>query len=300
MPERNHPVISPALRMLSFFLVYCLRVWLSGKPLALLDRNPFILFRTAFVRSGHVPADVEPDHRNLSRIAGEVWRRMSPAEKKKWNDLANEVKEEHKKEYPNYRYDTHCAVGLCLREFATPQVPTRLPSTRAREETEDSPPCCRRRGGYRFYVRARRGSCDRATHSRGCTIRRTRIPVLVLGLYGSQKCEQQISGSQHQENQTGSLQTKGGGEHASSERPASENESPHRRSSRSATRIPLQGRGTSACRAQRRCVNTGGSIWAGTGAGVGIRGICRTGSATSSTSTGRAACFTPPRNPDAR
>lgn len=70
----------------------------------LLDRNPFILFRTAFVRSGHVPVDVEPDHRNLSRIAGEVWRRMTPAEKKKWNDLADEVKEEHKREYPNYRY----------------------------------------------------------------------------------------------------------------------------------------------------------------------------------------------------
>jgi len=86
--------------------IYSSRVIANLKLLVSSDRNPFILFRTAFVRSGHVPVDVEPDHRNLSRIAGEVWRRMTPAEKKKWTDLADEVKEEHKREYPNYRYGT--------------------------------------------------------------------------------------------------------------------------------------------------------------------------------------------------
>lgn len=89
----------------------------NPKPLALLDRNPFILFRTAFVRSGHVPTDVEADHRNLSRIAGEVWRRMTPAEKKKWNDLADEVKEEHKRVHPNYRHDTP-AFSMVRQSFA--------------------------------------------------------------------------------------------------------------------------------------------------------------------------------------
>ena len=104
MPERNHPDIFHDLRALDLVLTCFLAYIADLQPLALLDRNPFILFRTAFVRSGHVPADVEPDHRNLSRIAGEVWRRMTPAEKKKWNDLADEVKEEHKREHPNYRY----------------------------------------------------------------------------------------------------------------------------------------------------------------------------------------------------
>src|SRR5258706_744308 len=114
----------------------------DSKLLVLLDRNPFILFRTAFVRSGHIPTDVEPDHRNLSRIAGEVWRRMTPAEKKKWNDLADEVKEEHKRVHPNYRHDTlvflSCGEALLTRichryqpDFHRPE-PVRRRKTRRR------------------------------------------------------------------------------------------------------------------------------------------------------------------------
>ena len=118
------------------------RVSLTRNLLVLLDRNPFILFRTAFVRSGHVPTDVEPDHRNLSRIAGEVWRRMTPAEKKKWNDLADEVKEEHKRVHPNYRHDIpvflSCSEALLIRtchryqpDFHRPE-PVRRRKTRRR------------------------------------------------------------------------------------------------------------------------------------------------------------------------
>ena len=119
----------------------------DSKLLVLSDRNPFILFRTAFVRSGHIPTDVEPDHRNLSRIAGEVWRRMTPAEKKKWNDLADEVKEEHKRVHPNYRHDTlvflSCGEALLTRichryqpDFHRPE-PVRRRKTRRRVIVEE-------------------------------------------------------------------------------------------------------------------------------------------------------------------
>jgi hypothetical protein len=39
-------------------------------------RNAFILFRCLFVSQQAVPASVEKDHRNISRIAGKVWKSM--------------------------------------------------------------------------------------------------------------------------------------------------------------------------------------------------------------------------------
>lgn len=39
-------------------------------------RNAFILFRCLFVSQQAVPASVEKDHRNISRIAGRVWKSM--------------------------------------------------------------------------------------------------------------------------------------------------------------------------------------------------------------------------------
>lgn len=39
-------------------------------------RNAFILFRCLFVSQQSVPASVEKDHRNISRIAGRVWKAM--------------------------------------------------------------------------------------------------------------------------------------------------------------------------------------------------------------------------------
>src|SRR5882672_4482149 len=41
-----------------------------------LPRNTFILFRCLFVSQQAVPASVEKDHRNISRIAGKVWKSM--------------------------------------------------------------------------------------------------------------------------------------------------------------------------------------------------------------------------------
>ena len=67
---------------------------------------------------------------------------MTPAEKKKWNDLADEVKEEHKRVHPNYRHDTlvflSCGETLLIRtchryqpDFHRPE-PVRRRKTRRR------------------------------------------------------------------------------------------------------------------------------------------------------------------------
>ncbi|KAJ8474619.1 hypothetical protein ONZ45_g15887 [Pleurotus djamor] len=66
--------------------------------------NAFILFRCDFVRQKKIPASVEHDHRNISRIAGKVWQEMSKAEKGPWLLLAEQEREKHQKAYPGYRY----------------------------------------------------------------------------------------------------------------------------------------------------------------------------------------------------
>ncbi|KAG5636438.1 hypothetical protein H0H81_008083 [Sphagnurus paluster] len=67
-------------------------------------RNAFILFRCDFVRQGKVPRDVEKDHRNISRIAGSVWREMTDEDKAPWVEMAEQEKDRHSKTYPGYRY----------------------------------------------------------------------------------------------------------------------------------------------------------------------------------------------------
>ncbi|KAF8880287.1 high mobility group box domain-containing protein, partial [Infundibulicybe gibba] len=67
-------------------------------------RNAFILFRCDFVRQKKVPEDVENDHRNISRIAGRIWREMSDIEKSPWVEMAEKEKTLHHQAYPGYRY----------------------------------------------------------------------------------------------------------------------------------------------------------------------------------------------------
>ncbi|KDQ49739.1 hypothetical protein JAAARDRAFT_113690, partial [Jaapia argillacea MUCL 33604] len=66
--------------------------------------NAFILFRSDFVRKKKIPASVEHDHRNISRIAGKIWKAMEPEERKPWEVLAEEERRRHKEKYPGYRY----------------------------------------------------------------------------------------------------------------------------------------------------------------------------------------------------
>ncbi|KAG1743821.1 hypothetical protein EDB19DRAFT_541463 [Suillus lakei] len=67
-------------------------------------RNAFILFRCDFVQQKKIPGHVECDHRNLSRIAGKIWRGMKKEQQKPWIDLALKEKERHAKMYPGYKY----------------------------------------------------------------------------------------------------------------------------------------------------------------------------------------------------
>ncbi|KAG2124817.1 hypothetical protein DEU56DRAFT_826657 [Suillus clintonianus] len=67
-------------------------------------RNAFILFRCDFVQQKKIPGHVESDHRNLSRIAGKIWRGMKKEQQKPWIDLALKEKERHAKMYPGYKY----------------------------------------------------------------------------------------------------------------------------------------------------------------------------------------------------
>ena len=67
-------------------------------------RNAFILFRCDFVAQKKIPASVEPDHRNISRIVGRIWKAMSEEDRRPWVEEAKREREKHKKLYPQYRY----------------------------------------------------------------------------------------------------------------------------------------------------------------------------------------------------
>ncbi|KZT60548.1 HMG-box, partial [Calocera cornea HHB12733] len=67
-------------------------------------KNAFIFYRSHLIRSQAIPHSLEPDHRNLSRIAGEMWKKLGDTEREIYVEMARKEKEEHKKKYPNYRY----------------------------------------------------------------------------------------------------------------------------------------------------------------------------------------------------
>lgn len=92
----------------------------SGPPAQRIRRpkNPFILFRCDFVKRGVVPASVERDHRNISRIAGRAWRLMTPAQKRPWEERAAVEKEEHARAHPGYKYKPSSRGGAAARSAA--------------------------------------------------------------------------------------------------------------------------------------------------------------------------------------
>ncbi|KAI0030489.1 high mobility group box domain-containing protein, partial [Vararia minispora EC-137] len=67
-------------------------------------RNAFILFRCDFVLQRKIPAEHENDHRNISRIAGEVWRAMNTEQRGPWVAMASREKERHAQMYPGFKY----------------------------------------------------------------------------------------------------------------------------------------------------------------------------------------------------
>lgn len=86
-------------------------------------RNAFILYRSWYVRQGFL-ADVENDHREISRIVGKIWKSMTDDEKAPWKDLAEKEKLEHAQKYPNYKYSPNSR-----RDAASP--PSRNPPARS-------------------------------------------------------------------------------------------------------------------------------------------------------------------------
>ncbi|KAJ7627306.1 hypothetical protein FB45DRAFT_921040 [Roridomyces roridus] len=66
--------------------------------------NAFILFRSAFIRSGAVPASSEPSHATLSTIAGLAWTALAPAARGTWHEKARKAREEHAKRFPGYAF----------------------------------------------------------------------------------------------------------------------------------------------------------------------------------------------------
>ncbi len=74
-------------------------------------RNAFILFRCDFVAQKKIPASVEPDHRNISRIVGRIWKAMSDEDRRPWIEEARNEREKHKRLYPQYRYSPASAAS---------------------------------------------------------------------------------------------------------------------------------------------------------------------------------------------
>jgi hypothetical protein len=89
-------------------------------------RNAFILFRCDFVAQKKIPASVEPDHRNISRIVGRIWKAMSDEDRRPWIEEAKREREKHKRLYPQYRYSPASA--------ATAAATTALKEKRAQNQ----------------------------------------------------------------------------------------------------------------------------------------------------------------------
>lgn len=68
-------------------------------------RNAFILFRQHIANETPVPlAGGMHLHKNVSKLAGELWRSLAPRERKYWEDLAASERENHRRMYPGYKY----------------------------------------------------------------------------------------------------------------------------------------------------------------------------------------------------
>ncbi|KAG8215663.1 hypothetical protein J3R82DRAFT_7537 [Butyriboletus roseoflavus] len=84
----------------------------QAKPTRLADgrrhvprpRNPFILFRCDLVHQRKMLPRSDLDDTNISRIAGDLWREMTAAQKKPWVELAAQEKARHALLYPDYKY----------------------------------------------------------------------------------------------------------------------------------------------------------------------------------------------------
>ena len=66
--------------------------------------NAFMIFRSELWRKEKVKRTVERDHRNISRIAGALWNRLSTTDQVPYRRAAEEAKRIHAQLYPDYKY----------------------------------------------------------------------------------------------------------------------------------------------------------------------------------------------------
>ncbi|KAK0208045.1 hypothetical protein DFS33DRAFT_1300882 [Desarmillaria ectypa] len=66
--------------------------------------NCYFIFRKDVVDKKMIPKDTEHDSRHLSRIIGELWKKLSPEEKEYYYRRADDEKIKHRGLYPNYSY----------------------------------------------------------------------------------------------------------------------------------------------------------------------------------------------------
>ncbi|KAJ7744503.1 hypothetical protein DFH07DRAFT_25304 [Mycena maculata] len=66
--------------------------------------NAFILYRSNLLQQGHIPDTVECRQHTFSRVAGQCWNLLTPAQKKEWQQLAEERAAIHRLEYPDYNF----------------------------------------------------------------------------------------------------------------------------------------------------------------------------------------------------
>ncbi|KAI0078481.1 HMG-box, partial [Panus rudis PR-1116 ss-1] len=66
--------------------------------------NAFMIFRSQYWQLEKLKSSAERDHREISRMAGIMWKAMSPAERAPFKQKADEVKRRHMLLYPDYKY----------------------------------------------------------------------------------------------------------------------------------------------------------------------------------------------------
>ncbi|QRV92539.1 HMG (high mobility group) box protein [Ceratobasidium sp. AG-Ba] len=66
-------------------------------------RNAFIIFRSTMIKEGAITENMEKDHGNISTICGMLWKKLPPAEKLKYQRMADLEKEQHRLANPGYK-----------------------------------------------------------------------------------------------------------------------------------------------------------------------------------------------------
>jgi len=108
-------------------------------------RNEFILFRCDYVakhqregkRVRRAPgAEAE---KTLSKQAAEAWHELSPEERLYWKGCANQERNEHARQYPNYRYRPKKSVAGRRRQTRTSPTKANNPGSPTKAPHDESP-----------------------------------------------------------------------------------------------------------------------------------------------------------------